>query len=314
MRLIKGLSIDDVWLQCCENIRTQPLQAPRGMTTQEFEGPVCIEIIDIRRNLLTNPYRGLNYAFAIAECLHIWRGADDVESLAFYNKQMRHYSDDGKTFSGAYGPLFSKQRTYLYNTLKNDTNTRQATITFWRPSPGVSKDIPCTIALHFMVRDFKLNLTVYMRSNDLWLGTPYDVFNFTTIQQQIAADLNYGLGTYHHIVGSLHVYSQNFIDLNWVHTEVNPAGIIMPSPQTEDLQLLNAFELCIRKPPKIQGRAQVEFNMSEFVRKNEALLYAYAAKKRGEQSIFPEPYATLREHSRAIQAYFGDSEDKGQTP
>jgi hypothetical protein len=48
-----------------------------------------------------------------------------------------------------------------------------------------------------------------MRSNDLWLGLPYDVFAFTCIQQMVAAALGVGLGWYQHQAGSLHVYDRN---------------------------------------------------------------------------------------------------------
>ena len=49
-----------------------------------------------------------------------------------------------------------------------------------------------------------------MRSNDLWLGFPYDVFQFTCLQVRMAMELGLDIGTYTHIAGSLHLYARDF--------------------------------------------------------------------------------------------------------
>jgi hypothetical protein len=48
-----------------------------------------------------------------------------------------------------------------------------------------------------------------MRSNDVWLGFPYDVFVNTCLQQILANEMQLELGTYTHHVGSLHLYEKN---------------------------------------------------------------------------------------------------------
>ena len=49
-----------------------------------------------------------------------------------------------------------------------------------------------------------------MRSNDLWLGFPFDVFQFANMQVLMAMELGVELGTYTHIAGSLHLYERDF--------------------------------------------------------------------------------------------------------
>ena len=49
-----------------------------------------------------------------------------------------------------------------------------------------------------------------MRSNDLWLGFPYDVFQFTCMQVLMSMELGIELGSYTHIAGSLHIYERDF--------------------------------------------------------------------------------------------------------
>ena len=55
-----------------------------------------------------------------------------------------------------------------------------------------------------------------MRSNDIWLGTPYDIGFFTMVQELMLIRLrrtkynNLTLGSYTHLVGSLHLYERHF--------------------------------------------------------------------------------------------------------
>jgi thymidylate synthase len=53
-------------------------------------------------------------------------------------------------------------------------------------------------------------MTTYMRSNDLWMGFPNDVFQFTCMQIWLAMRLGVKLGTYTHIAGSLHLYERDY--------------------------------------------------------------------------------------------------------
>ena len=57
-------------------------------------------------------------------------------------------------------------------------------------------------------------MTTYMRSNDLWMGFPYDVFQFTNMQVLMSMELGVELGTYTHISGSLHLYKRNLVKVD----------------------------------------------------------------------------------------------------
>jgi thymidylate synthase len=86
------------------------------------------------------------------------------------------------------------------------------------------KEIPCTCVLQFMIRRRRLHMLTYMRSNDAFLGLSHDVFAFTMIQEIMARTLSVELGTYKHIVGSLHLYesdresARRYLDEGWQTT------------------------------------------------------------------------------------------------
>lgn len=60
-----------------------------------------------------------------------------------------------------------------------------------------------------MIRNNRLNLIVNMRSNDIFKGLTFDVFQFTLLQELMAAELGVELGTYTHIDNNLHVYEND---------------------------------------------------------------------------------------------------------
>jgi thymidylate synthase len=100
--------------------------------------------------------------------------------------------------------------------LVKDPDTRQAVLPCWNAADDLghkAPDIPCTLGLMFYLRDGRLHCVTSMRSNDVWLGLPNDVFCFTAVQRLIADALEVDYGTYTHFVGSMHVYDRNVYDV-----------------------------------------------------------------------------------------------------
>ena len=94
-------------------------------------------------------------------------------------------SDEGKINSNYGHLIFSKengcQYTNVLRTLRNDPNSRRATMIYNRPSMHVDfsrdgmSDFVCTYANQFMIRDNKLVSHYMMRSNDAVFGYCNDV-------------------------------------------------------------------------------------------------------------------------------------------
>jgi len=88
---------------------------------------------------------------------------------------------------------------------------------------------PCTIGLHFFVRNEKLNLAVYMRSNDAYLGLPHDLFCFTMLQELVALRTKLALGSYTHYATSMHAYENHIEKIHNYLNEGVHEPIEMPS-------------------------------------------------------------------------------------
>ena len=91
------------------------------------------------------------------------------------------------------------------------------------------KDVPCTLALQFFIREGKLHLHVNMRSSDIILGIAYDVPAFTTMQEVLANELGVDLGEYVHTSNSLHCYERDFQMLDAIANSNDNFGRPMPA-------------------------------------------------------------------------------------
>ena len=211
----------EAWLHLLQEVLEKGREvSPRGKKTLEI--PCSTVVIDMTRPVVNVRERKLGYRFMCAEAAWILSGDDRVETIRPYSPQIASFSDDGVKFFGAYGPKFREQLDYVVGTLVEDTNSRQAVFNIWRENPPRSKDTPCTLSCAFMIRGGKLETYVTMRSNDIWLGTVYDVFNASMWSAYVALSINAAyrkkgsnqsleLGDLYHTALSRHIYEENIL-------------------------------------------------------------------------------------------------------
>jgi len=193
--------------------------------------------------------RGINTRLAAVEALQLLSGDGDPALLL---RASPSYVDvlvrpEELTY-GSYGPRLRQQIDAVYHELYAHPDTRRAVLSIWREEDLTHDgDRPCTLSLQFLLRqraedgEDELRLIVTMRSQDVWRGTPYDVFMFSQLQLSLADQLGVAAGRFTCHVGSLHVYET---DLVATHQLVRcpddrpgpadyPRGVISSSPLTE---------------------------------------------------------------------------------
>lgn len=188
---------------------------PRSRTTRELVG--CQTRWPMSRPIVLCPQRKIGRKFAAAEAAWILSGSNKLDEVAKYATYLRNFSDDSRHLSGAYGPPFVDQLPYVTGCLAKDPQSRQAVATLWRPRPGPSRDVPCTVALQWLVRDEAICCVATMRSSDAWLGVPYDVISFSCMSAAVGIEVNrLRPGTVRHLgelvftAGSQHLYALDF--------------------------------------------------------------------------------------------------------
>jgi thymidylate synthase len=206
---LKADTIGQLWFELLQQLYTlgHPV-APRGQACREFTG-VTLRLTSALNNVFVSDIRRLSYRFMVAEWLYIWFGHHDVATIAVYNPYIAQFSDNGIDFDGAYGPPVRGQWDYILETMRRDPDSRQAVLPIYKIPSRPTKDVPCTISLQFLLRQNSLEIIANMRSSDIWLGLPYDVFNFTMLGNILSAQLNCKLGGLTLHLGSSHLYAVN---------------------------------------------------------------------------------------------------------
>lgn len=183
-------------------------RSPRGLETIDA-GPTTV--------VLTQPYdalpigvgRRLNPKIAAAEAIQLVGEFSDPNLLP---SSFDPYRDDDGSFHGAYGVRIAGQTDQVIRKISEDRDTRRAVINLWDgrlDHESGHRDYPCTVAIGFSVASRRLSMHVIMRSNDVWLGFPYDVFQFGQLQLSCARALGMGVGSYHHTAWSFHMYERD---------------------------------------------------------------------------------------------------------
>ena len=221
-------TLNDAWTSMCEQV----LEGEEVAGTHE-KSNVRFTLLDINENLLTTRHN-FSLPYYLGEMTWYGVGSNETDFISKFGKIWERLSDDGVTNNSAYGYILKYKHGFnqidkMIELLKEDPNSRRAVININVPNENVieTNDEMCTIALQFLLRDGELNATGIMRSNDLWTGTPYDIFYFTEIQKYIARSLGVGYGTYTHFVTSMHIYDrdlgniENSIDAYYKGKDVN---------------------------------------------------------------------------------------------
>lgn len=236
----------------------------------------CYELVGYAFRLSNIDYplatvRGAKATYAAAETLWYLSGSDDVRHVEAYAPQYRRFAQPGTDKAhGAYGKRWTDSPAFLMaqattglefksqldaavEMIRKSPNTRQCLVGMWdhgdlvHGQTGEIRDIPCTVVIQFLLRNDRLHAVTYMRSNDLWLGTPYDVFAFTTFQRIVALRLGVQPGTYTHVAGSMHVYDRNCEKVDKARMS-NSMGALEFAPKTEgDWSLAISAERNARK-------------------------------------------------------------------
>ena len=182
------------------------------MKTREIED-ATIYIDNVYNTLPIGVGRGTVPGIGAVEATQLLSGTSYPETVIAVGPQFTNYTEDDGKFHGSYGTRTNGQYSVMIDRLKKDSYSRQCVVTIWNPERDMlekKRDYPCTILHQFRIRDSKLNMSVYMRSNDVWLGAAYDFFQFTRVQLAMCSVLGIEPGTYTHHVGSLHIYENNY--------------------------------------------------------------------------------------------------------
>jgi hypothetical protein len=221
------------------------------------------------------PQRDCNPFFHLFESLWMLAGRNDVASVARYAKRMKEFSDDGLTLHGAYGHRWrhwgatidgmnrgTDQLFFVIEALKKNPDDRRAVIEMWDAARDLGrngKDVPCNLTITFQVRPSgHLDMVVFNRSNDIiWGAYGANAVHMAVLQEFIAYETGYAVGTYTQISVNYHGYLKTMDPLVDLGGMMDAAGFI-PDPYCEQETGVVHVEMRVNKGRHIRTLEWIE--------------------------------------------------------
>lgn len=123
---------------------------------------------------------------------------DDDGFIYTYSERLQNYND-------------INQLDVIINRLNNNINSNRAIAVTYNPIVDMNRqDIPCLQLIQALVRDDKLILSVYFRSNDLYGAFPSNMMFLTYLGMKIADELGVQFDYIDYHCSSLHVYETDY--------------------------------------------------------------------------------------------------------
>jgi len=169
-----------------------------------------------------------------------WKGGHYEGDLGrVYGVQWRSWRNiviEGQLIRGS---TETDQITDVINSIKNDPFGRRHIVSAWNPGELDQQALPpCHIMFQFYVSaDYKLSCQMYQRSQDVFLGGPFNIASYALLTHMIAQVCELDVGEFIHVSGDAHIYSNH---KNAVGTQLSrrpyPLPTLWLNPKITDIE------------------------------------------------------------------------------
>lgn len=222
MKVFRRATANGAWLAASRDVGDWTRQESRAGVTLE-RTRVALMILNPRQRWVLSRCPAINPAFAIAELAWILSGDSEVDFLVPWNSKYPDFVGSTTEAHGAYGKRLRSsfgvdQLLRAGEALRANPTSRQVVLQLYSPALDLptdqgqprAGDIPCNVTSLLKIRDGKLEWTQILRSNDFFLGVPYNIVQFTVLQEVVAGLVGVDVGSYLHYSDSLHLYERDW--------------------------------------------------------------------------------------------------------
>jgi len=131
-----------------------------------------------------------------------------------YGQRLFAYPDSMEELSAQYNfgvfANFTNQIDQIINRLRQNPSTRRSVAPTWIPwfDHFNNSEVPCLQLLDFLIRNGKLNLTVFFRSQDFARAWPANVYGLSKLLSHVAFEVGCETGSLTTISASAHIYER----------------------------------------------------------------------------------------------------------
>lgn len=300
IHLFQAHSPNDVVFQALTELKTS------GEERQHYRQPYKVREVfpvtisfDPHALLLSNCVRKYNPAFMVAET--VWNLVGDTDEwLAEYNQAYHTYFENGNLKAGYGNRLYFdfgiNQIDSIVANLKANKESLHGICEIKKPQDVGQKFCPCIIGFGFLIRNEKLHMISYLRSQDIMRGFPYDANLLCSIFFMVAQRFGIEVGSYTHHCNSVQVFSRDYAEADQILQRgipVTDSGFSYPIPSFDYDQVVT-YRDAIRDLP-MDYLAGLDDNKDVYWRDAVKTCYAYRLLKSDTARSF--------EIARSIEGY-----------
>lgn len=185
----------------------------------------------------------LHFKSIAYELLWFLKGSTNVK---FLNDNKVTIWNEWADQNGDLGPIYGKQWTNwkginqiqeVVNTLKTNPNSRRMIVSAWNVSDLHKMRLPpCHMTQQYYCINDKLSLQLYIRSNDIGLGMPYNIASYALLLHMMAQQTNKIPHELIYTIGDLHIYSNHVDQLKeQIKRDVKQLPTIKLSPNVKSI-------------------------------------------------------------------------------
>tara|TARA_R110002012_G_scaffold5387_1_gene24570 strand:+ start:1029 stop:1826 length:798 start_codon:yes stop_codon:yes gene_type:complete len=206
----------DDYSELLQRASVQPLQfnARTGQGVRCIPGGEILKV-DLLSGKLPIPLnRKYRPYVAASECAWILQGDESTEWISKHCSIWNKFAENNQ-IKKSYGHRIKFQIQKVIQQLKDDPTTRRAVINLWDKNydHNTSKNAPCPTQMAINFDGNFLNMQIFMRSSDLFVGLPYDVMTWSLILDAIANELNYQPRYLTFFLAHAHIYEDHRVHI-----------------------------------------------------------------------------------------------------
>ena len=213
--LILNVHDHGVWTN--KNVRTK--YADGTPATYKAVAGVCFKLDNSKDKAFLLTTKNVLWKSAIKEMYWIYiMQSNNVTDLENMNcKIWSQWKDENNSLGKAYAyqirkPIFGykNQLEYVVETLKKDPNSRRVMIDLWCPEESHEMTLtPCCYNTIYNILDGKLYMQLNIRSSDIALGLPFNIFQFQVLHKLIAHEVGVEPADMIVMISNLHYYDRH---------------------------------------------------------------------------------------------------------
>lgn len=204
--MIKGRTAYEAWKKALALVREE------GRRYKDVRGRYCIEASNLVITVETREQLTLPIEYLQSQEDWLYPSLQEIAEVVLVRQPNQCYGYAYGVRLFHHGNAINQINDFIIPILKRDPTSRRAVAMLFDPaqdSDPTRSDVPGLVSLDFKIREGELQVTAFIRSNDLFIGWPANIYQLQVLLEYIAARLDIEPGAITTVSTSAHLFEEH---------------------------------------------------------------------------------------------------------